>query len=328
MITDAELECAAAADSAALVAAARSAEEALACHRAALAALTEGWRSETGSAATNLAQEQCAEATDIVAALHRAAAELTVLRDGWAEDLTGEVGPAGVQDGRPPGQPLVETSSRELGDPVPAPPEPLPVGDFSTGTWAGEPTAGTWAGPWAAAPTPAPPPWPSGGSAPAFPDLGRALVGLVAQIAQTLGSYSDIPGTSSAEGGADKPSADAAPEPPPPHRGQPPLQPGDGPHPGSPDGPHPGSPDGTVPDIAVPESVPPAQIPRQAPELLAAERPNDPGPPLNPVPPPVSAAAPEPSPPSAVPAGPAPAPTADTKTPCEIAADELAMVGE
>ena len=89
MITDPLLADIAAKDSAALSAAADTAEQALACHRDALAALAEGWRSETGSSATDFLHRQCAEATDIVAALRRAATELTLVNDGWAAPAGG-----------------------------------------------------------------------------------------------------------------------------------------------------------------------------------------------------------------------------------------------
>ncbi len=320
MITDPVLAGAAAADSAALAAAAASAEEALACHRDALAALAAGWRSETGFAATDSLQRQCEDATDVVAELHRIAAELASWRADWTESSNAGASPDAEQIAqRPPADVIAQPGTPVTGWAAAAPtaapdPVPAPVSD----PWAAQPSAAPWAPPVAAvapAVPPASPAWQPGGSMPALPDLGGALVGLVAQIAQTLGSYSDNPAAPDglpAEKASDpgnarpahhKPAAAKRPE-------------------------APGSAASAVPKKAAaqPLSVNPPPIP-PPPWLLAAERPPDPIPAA-----PQATATPAPEPPSA----PAPPPAAvapptsstDARTPCEIAADELPKVGE
>ena len=318
----------AAMDSAALAAAADAAEEALACHRDALTALAEGWRSETGSSATDLLHRQCAEATDIVAALRRAATELTLLNDGCVD-------PAGrtTADRSTADRPMAQATSEPVGNPVsgyagavPAlphdPPAVVPAEAAASAPWAAQAAAG----PWVAAPTSSPLApanvLPSG-SVPALPDLGGALVGLVAQIAQTLGSYADIPGAGAVEGPAETPPSPIEPERLPP---DPPVKASAVPA---------SLPDSAVPKSAAPQPLPPNQIPvAPPPELLAAERPPDPAVPVEPAvpteptPPPVAAAAPQVPPSPVADVGASPAAAADAKTPCEIAADELAKVGE
>ena len=328
MSSDELVAHAAAADSAALAAAAGSAEEALACQRDALAVLADGWRSETGSAATALLQQRCAEATDIVAALHRAAEELRLLGQDWT-DLTRGPQETVRTDGAPPGDHLMgETPNRPdsaappagvCGEPASA--GPWPVQGWSAQAWP-EPMG---AGPWAKAPTTAAAPvptWPSGGSGPA--GVGGALLGLVAQIAQSLGSYADSPVNPDAETSADNPDAADSFSP---QRNLPAVDevadssrpPGDG-----------------VPNSAVPQSLPTARNPSA--ELLAAERPPDPGASPAPAPqPPVDTPAPAPpidpvsaatAPAEAAPAEAVPLPAGDARAPCEIAADDLAKVGE
>ena len=331
MITEAMLAEAAAADSAALAAAAGSAEEALACHRDAVAALAAGWRSETGLAATDLLQQKCAEATDIVAELRRAAAELRSLHDGFA-DLSGGTTQAPLaDDGRAAEQSIVATSSRPVGAPAPGqiredpmpqpdPPAAVPGQALSPAPWAAQAPTGPW--------TPAPPgtpeaapSWQPGGSIPPLPDVGGALVGLIAQIAQTLGSYADTGGLPPSEHHREEASSAATAAPRPPHRNPPPVTASAGPV--------------SLPDSAIPKSAAPQNavlqpnspvLSQTPPELLPAERPPDPGGP--PPPPPVTAAEPEPPPPTPAPVDPGPAPAAESKTPCEIAADELPKVGE
>lgn len=332
MIPDPLLAQAAAADSAALAAAAGSAEEALGCHRDALAALAAGWHSETGSDAIELLQRQCARATDIVAELHRATAELRSLRDDLADLAVG--GPAaGAAEAE--GQSQAGASGPDprapvqafIGDGLPPPPDlPAvnPVQALSATPWAvqagtGTPTAGPPTAPQGA------PPWQTGGPRRALPDLGGALVGLVAQIAQTLGPYADSGGPGPAEDPVAKPvSAEAEPRPP--HR--------KAPVPVTSSAAEPILPDSAVPKSIAPQPQPQPQPPVQTPAapssgLLAAERPPDPAvpsappPPPPPPPPPVGAAPPQ------TPAAPmVPPPPPDPKTPCEIAADELPKVGE
>lgn len=324
MIPDPLLAQTAAADSAALAAAAGSAEEALGCQRDALAALAAGWHSESGSDAIELLQRQCARATDIVAELHRAAVELRSLRDDLA-DLAGGSPAAGAAEAEEQRQ--AEASGPDprapvqavIGDGPPPPADPPavnPAQSLSATPWAAQAGAGT---PTAGPPT-APqgsPPWQAGGSMPALPDLGGALVGLVAQIAQTLGSYADSAGPGPAEDPVAKP-VPAEAEPRPPHRKAPVPVTSSAAEP-------------ILPDSAVPKSIAPQpqqQPPVQTPappssDLLAAERPPGPGVPSEPPPPPVGAA-----PPQTPPAPMVPPPAPDPKTPCEIAADELPKVGE
>lgn len=306
----ARLGAAAAADSVALAAAADAAAEALTCHRDALAILAAGWRSETGSSATDLLRSQCSEAAGIVTALHRAAAGARCLDEEWG------AGPGGCDDARSP-----EVQIRERPDDLGySGPDGAPVSPL------GEPVLQPAAAAPPATPAPAwpvPPPqnWPAGGGGSgggtALPDLGGTLVDLVAQIAQTLGSYADAPGDVPVDGV----TADALP----------PAEPASGSHG------HEHRIEQAVPGAS---AVPPGaaavgagQPPPVAPELLAAER-QPTGPALvAPEPPPDQNPAPtdaipiEPEP-AAPPAPPVPSPASADATPCEIAADEMAKVGE
>jgi acetylglutamate kinase len=76
------------ADGAALAAAGSLAAEALALHRDALALLDEGWRSQSGSTATDLLRQQCGEGAELVAALRDAAAECRALCDAAEYPVT------------------------------------------------------------------------------------------------------------------------------------------------------------------------------------------------------------------------------------------------
>lgn len=312
----------AAADRAALAAAAAAAEEALVCHRAALLALAEGWRSESGCAAIDDLQRQCADATDIVAQLHRAAADLTLLRDGWAgsEDTAAASGDVPAEDAQTAGQPVVP--ELQPGIPVPeavegpaAQPGPAPAVPVG-GPWAGQPAGAPGSGQpggalgtgWGASPATAPPGpnWPTA----ALPDLGGSLVNLVAHIAQELGSYSEAAEPMPAAEPLGEPStseahpAPAIPDPPPAAA------------------PTSGPPGNAVLEAPVPQPTAAPELPQQ---LLAAERPADPG---MPAPAPPTAGAPPASAPAPSPAEPPPPPVAEPRKPCEIAADELAKVGE
>lgn len=312
----------AAVDRAALAAAAGAAEEALACHRAALLALADGWQSETGCAVTDQLQRQCAEARDIVTELHRAAAELVFPSDGSAgpvDTFDDDWGAAAddVQAARQSVPPVPDPAAPapEAAGGVAAPPPPTaPIDGFSAAPVAAGPGVAQpagWGTPPAAAPI-APSSWPSA----ELPDLGGTLVGLVAQIAQALGSYGEA-----GDAGETVPmDADG---------GRPPLP---APQPDPVDS-HPqpgaaasGQAGGAVPESPVPP--PPVPIPPPAPPAtqppvpaegppLAAERPADPPPAA---PPPVNPQ------PGAAPAEPPPA--APPRKPCEIAADALAQVGE
>lgn len=280
------------ADAAALDAAGSAAEEALGLHRQALAILGDGWRGQSGCAATDLLRHQCGEAADLVAALHGSAGELRALRDTLVDARTG-IGPIG--DGRGPFRladrpgPQFAVSSPGL-SPVPSvPPAPQAA---------------------AAAPCPPAGAWPSIPSLPPLPGLGGALGGLVAGIAQAVGTMADsVPLDAPPETRTDQP---------PPNR----MEPAPPPAAARVGGPN--------RFVAQPLSPPPAALPLPTPApvpdlpLLAAE-----------VPPPptgVAEAQPEPQPapevaaPPAAPAAPDPAP--DPRTPCEIAADELPQVGQ
>jgi len=301
-----------AADSAALSSAGSAAEEALALHRFALAVLDDGWRGESGSTAIDLVRRQCGEAANLVEALHGAAAELRALRDSLPPAAAGYDGDLVDAEGGYAQAPGYAEAAARLSDraaPVfaaPAPPippaaltSPMPLSP-------------------AMAPAPAMSAWPSSpGSLPmpnlgaaAFPNLGSTVAGLVAQVADALSSDTPEAGSPAAatpdaepvdKSNATSPPAQretAAREPAPALPPQPPA----------------------LPAAAVPPSRPDGVVPQQesAPSpLLAAELPPPPG--SSPTPPP-----PEPAPPP----GPAPAVAADTKTPCEIAADELPQVGQ
>lgn len=321
-------------DSAALGAAASIAEEALACHREALLLLAEGWQSETGSAIADFMDLQCSHATDVVDALRSASGQMPDAPESWTYPANDRVGdrtvapadalPLPIDTAGLPTDPGVAPTSPPA---VPAPTAPS-MGQTAASPWATPTTAGS---PWSGALPPGGMPTP-----PALPDFGSALVGLVAEIAQALGSYADM-----------APSADMVP---------PPDVSAATAHPGT-DGPW--KPDASLArdtpqntmlsDNAAPESVPaapgsapattptveplaplPGSEPQTAPpELLAAERPPAPG---------AAAAAPVADVPLAAGAPDAPVPdpqpsvappsAAAERTPCEIAADELANVGE
>lgn len=162
------------ADGAALSAAGAAAEEALSLHRQALAVLEEGWQSESGTAATDLIRRQCAQAADLVEALHGAAAELRSLRD--------TVDPLGAN----------EVSSAE---PVAARLDDRAAPRFQTPpVIPAAPASSSF------------PPWPSGtGAVPLsqLPNIGGTLAGLVTQIADALSpDATDAGAAVAAEGSA------------------------------------------------------------------------------------------------------------------------------
>jgi hypothetical protein len=254
-----------------LAAAGSLAEEALALHREALAIVEQGWHSQSGSAATDALRCQCGEAAELVTALHDATGDFRVLRD------TAQYG--------------VDASTAEpynrLGDRPPA--------QFETA----EPFIFAGAPPPAPAPPPVPPPaWTTGTAGPSLPDLGGALVGLVAQIADAVSLISADEGAGLETTLPTDPPSESTTEPP----TESPAAP-----------PEPESP-------ALPPVGPPVQFvgPSAPPDSTAAERPPDPPPEPQPASPP----APE------VPTAPLPEPLPeDPKTPCEIAADALPQVG-
>ena len=146
---DAALTAAIEADAAALAAASALAEEALALQREAIAVLTEGWSSESGSAAVDLLRQQGGDGADLVAALHCAAAEFRSLRDAL------EVG-GSVPD-------VAQTTARINDRPQPNFPALAPPPGF-----------------------PGPTAWPGSGPSAALPDFGGVIAGLVAAAADAL----------------------------------------------------------------------------------------------------------------------------------------------
>lgn len=341
----AALTQAVAADIAALDAAATLAEEALAYHREALILLAEGWQSETGSAIADFMNLQCVHAGDVVDALRRIAAELPESDiDATSDAVPGRpisradaIAPFtdAAPSADPTGQIVPAPPADQMGPIAPAPaPAPGPVSPWIA------PTSPPWN-----APTVADTPWgapgglpaPAAPAAPALGDLGGALVGLVAEIAQALGSYTDsapaIPGSDLGSLAADPPSdvttsdQQTAPTVAHDHTDGPTMTdatPATGPEP-APVGLPTADPTGT------------SELPAPPPELLAAERPPEPETAVAPapvadapVPPPAPAIPPVDSPAAAAPADSPPAATAAEaeQAPCEIAADELPKVGE
>ena len=341
------------ADSAALAAAGSVAEEALALHRQALAVLTEGWRGGSSSAADDLLRQQCAEAADVVTALHGAAGELRSLRQRLA-DLRDEKVDAAIRidDRRAAERPAwlaharaamddgadpeaIEAIRREIAPYVASDIRSDWMAAMQSGTESvagaygdtaarlsdrpmprfDSPQPSAYAGPMTPLASPQPvPAWPSGATQSALPNLGGALVGLVAQIAEALGPDVGIPADIPAANHADSTTdssvdgpADARPADPPPR-----------PDPvGQPVRPQAAAATSLPAASATPESqvevapppLPPAPPP---PELLAAERPPEP----------------EVPPAPALDAGPASDMAGAAETPCEIAADELPQVGQ
>jgi hypothetical protein len=287
-------------DCAALVAAGSLAEEALALHREALAIVEQGWHSQSGSAATDALRRQCGEAAELVTALHDATGDFRALRDTAEYGVDASTAePYNRLSDRPPAQ--FDTAEPFIfgGAPAPAPAPALPP-----------------------PPVPAPAPaWTPGTAGPPLPDLGGALVGLVAQIADAVSSISaeeaaglettlptDPPNEPRTEPRTEQPAESPAA---PPEQESPTLPPVSPPvqfvGPTAP-------PDSAAPSIAAP------------PPLLAAERPPDPPPEPRPASPPAPEVPTAPVAPALEqPPGQSPE---DPKTPCEIAADALPQVGQ
>lgn len=162
-------------DAAMLAAAGSVAEEALALHRDALSLLTDGWCSQSGSAATDLLRRQCGGGAELVTALHGAAAELRSLRDSLEEMGPHPDPSVGRADGDQP--PFAQSSARL--DDRPAPQFELPASPPVYGTAPPAPQAG--------------PAWPLGAGLAALPSLGAGLVGLIAQIGDALSPDSAAP---------------------------------------------------------------------------------------------------------------------------------------
>ena len=298
------------ADSAALTAAAAAAAEALHVQRQALDVLTEGWWGGSGSGAVDFVARQCSAAAGVVAELRNGAGILSALSedlgrvvdskvgavlDGsaeWAATYSanpsaaaydeaiirlGELPAARFETPLPPATPATDLGSSRP-SPAPSPLPSSPPAQQTAPSWApGLPTAGL---PTAGLPTAG------------LPNYGGALAGLINQIAQALGPYSETPVDPVADPQTDPQDAKAPADP---------------------------APADPVAADPVAEAKPAATERQSAMDApLAAE-----------VPPPVSPSLETTQPPlaSAPPAEPATA-AEDAATPCEIAANELPQVGE
>ena len=304
------------ADSAALAAAASISEEALHVQHEAMAVLAGGWRSGSGSGAVDFVARHCGAAAGVVAELRTGARTLSALSenlgrvvdskveavlDGSAEWVAanspnpsaavygealarlGELSTPRFETPLPPATPTTDpVPSRSAPTPSPLP-SSLPAQQTAPSWVSGLPTAGL---PTAGLPTAG------------LPNLGGSLAGLINQIAQALGPYSDAPANSftdpqdeprDAKAPADPVAADPAP---------------------------------TEPVAEVKPTVTERHSTPDPP--MAAEVPF----PASPVPEPAEPPATEPLPTEPLPTSPAePATAEETATPCEIAADELPQVG-
>jgi hypothetical protein len=281
-------------DCAALAAAGSLAEEALALHREALAIVEQGWHSQSGSAATDALRRQCGEAAELVTALHDATGDFRALRDTAEYGVDAYIAePYNRLSDRPPAQFDMADPSIFGGAPAPAAPAPPPVPAWTTGT-----------------------------AGPPLPDLGGALVGLVAQIADAVSSISAQEGAGLQTTVPTDPLADPPTEPPTEPSAEPPAA---LPQPESAALPPVSPPVQFVGPSAPPDSaVPPIAAP---PPLLAAERPPDPPPEPRPASPPAAEVPLEPPPAPVLEPSPDQSPE-DPMTPCEIAADALPQVGQ
>lgn len=163
------------ADSAALSAAGAAAEEALSLHRQALAVLEEGWQSESGTATTDLIRRQCAQAAELVDALHGVAAELRELCD--------TVGPLGPRVGDAQRYDAIAARFDDRAEPR-----------FQTPT----------APPLMSATPSAFPSWTPGAAS--LPNIGGTVAGLVAQIAGALSADADVASSVIAEDDSPSPA--------------------------------------------------------------------------------------------------------------------------
>jgi len=286
-------------DSAALAAAAVNSEEAARVQREALDALTAGWHGGSGSRAVDFLARHCETADRVVAALRDGAGELTALSEKLGHVVDAKVDAALSGDwvaSRSPDDSTTayDTAVNRLGE--------LPVPRFETPLAPTPPTfdpmvpvTGMVPDPSRPAPSPVPPQqaapgWDPGLAGVGLPNLGGSLAGLINQIAQALGPYSDTPVSDTPV--SDTPVSDAPPKPT----------------------------NDSVADVkpVVPEQQSPVDAPLAIDAPLAAE-----------VTAPAINAAQPPATPVTPPAPPAePANIDDTATPCEIAADELPQVGQ
>ena len=304
------------ADSAALAAAASTSEEAIHAQREALTVLTEAWRGGSGDGAVDFVARHCAAAEGVAAEIRSGAGVLSALSENLARVVNSKV--EAVLDGSAewaaanstnPSAAAYEEALTRLGElSAPRFETPLPPAIPTTGPGPGRPV-----------PTPAGlPSSPSAMPLPqspntGLPNFGSALAGLINQIAQALGPYSDIPHPDIPQ--PDIPPAEALPPQAPPPETSPPETPQT---PAA-------EPTNDVKPVA-PEEQSPADVPLAAEVPLAAKAPL-----LAEVAPPAEPAAVPDQPPPAPPQGPAVAAdttAGDTATPCEIAADELPQVGQ
>jgi hypothetical protein len=287
-------------DGAALTAAADAAEEALGVQRGALDLLVEGWRSDAGAGAVDFVARNCAAAADIVTALRGAAVvlgslseNLGILADAEDEaplpdDVNGDwYPPLDPSDSIDPSDPI---DSRDPSDPRDPSDSiyPMDPRDRAVGAAYGDASNRLGELPMSQFEAPMPPPAVPPG-VPALPNLGGALTGLIAQIAEALGSYSELDSEPEPE---TEPEPDPEPEPEPEPEPDPTPDPEPEPDPEPTPEPEP-EPEPTPEPEPEPEPTPepaPAADPGNAPAPLAAE-------------------------------------SADTETPCEIAADELPQIG-
>jgi hypothetical protein len=282
------------ADATALASAGALTADALALHRDALALLTEGWDSESGSTAADLIRRQCGDAAELVAALHGAAAEFRSLRDIFEE--AGSV-PHTEPDtaAAHPDQNYALTAAR-LND------RPQPSFEAPAVPPTSPPTPTAWPSGAMSVPVPVPMPAP-------VPGFGGALVSLIAQAADALSA--DAVDTSQVVDPVV--TADPAKEvTASPHRSTvaptplPPALPRDEatPAPANDPVPQPDPPPQPQLEPQLQPELQPELQPQAEPEppLLTAERPAQPETP--------------------------PAEVTDARTPCEIAVDELPQVGQ
>ena len=210
-------------DSAALAAAAVNSEEAVRVQREALDALTAGWHGRSGSSAVDFLARHCETAGGVVAALRDGAAELNALSEKLGHVVDAKVDAALSGDwvasrSLDDSTTAYDTAITRLGE--------LPVPRFETPLVPTSPTFDPMAPNTAVAPDPiqpapalasVPPPqqavpgWDSGLPSAGLPNLGGSLAGLINQIAQALGSYSDTPPSDTPP--PDTPPSDTPPRP-------------------------------------------------------------------------------------------------------------------
>jgi len=280
-------------DIAALAAAAVTSEEAVRVQREALDALAAGWHGGSGSNAVDFVSRHCETAGSVVAALRDGAAELNALSEKLGHVVDAKVGTALRGDwvlSRSPDDSTMayDTAVTRLGElPVPRFETPLAPTRPTFDPMAPDPSRPAPASP-SMPPQQAVPGWNPGSPSVGLPNFGGSLAGLINQIAQALGSYSDITPS-------DAPQSDAPP------------------------GPTKDSVADVKPVVQEEQSAAEAPLAAEAPPAAEVTAPAVDAA----QPPPTPATLPTPPTPAAEPAA-----VDDTATPCEIAADELPQVGQ